>query len=294
MFYRLLIPIRILFLLFVAADANAGLRTLHSGSFALDITDTPIGTGLTRYSFSASTTGANPINSMIFREFAPRSVQLLPTNAQNQPLPTLFIDNNAAIPASFPGRSAGEDTQLRFASTDVLAVLQAGQPSQKLTFESSSELAGVLIFQGTQRFFSREVAQIVLPTSAGGVFTVQLGSVNSTGSGIAGEFRGATGTVLPGDTDLNGAVTFGDFQRLELGFGGAGEWRQGDFNFDGTVDQADFALLLRNFGNRLPSSPVFTLPALGEVNTPEPGIMAMIAPALLLLARRGTRRVKRA
>ncbi len=60
-----------------------------------------------------------------------------------------------------------------------------------------------------------------------------------------------------GDTNLDGRVTFTDFQRLEAGFGQPGAtWRTGDFNYDGVVDRADFALLYANYGTSLNGPPV--------------------------------------
>lgn len=77
----------------------------------------------------------------------------------------------------------------------------------------------------------------------------------------AGETVDATSVLVRltklGDTDLDGQVTFTDFQRLEAGFGQPGAtWRTGDFNYDGVVDRADFALLYANYGASLNGAPV--------------------------------------
>jgi hypothetical protein len=61
-----------------------------------------------------------------------------------------------------------------------------------------------------------------------------------------------------GDSDLDGAVDFTDFLRLEAGFNKPGHWAQGDFNYDGFVNHADFRLLYQQFGQTIgqPPAPV--------------------------------------
>lgn len=78
---------------------------------------------------------------------------------------------------------------------------------------------------------------------------------------FAGETVDATSVLVRltklGDTNLDGRVTFTDFQRLESGFGQPGAtWRTGDFNYDGVVDRTDFALLYANYGTSLNGPPV--------------------------------------
>jgi hypothetical protein len=83
-----------------------------------------------------------------------------------------------------------------------------------------------------------------------------------------------------GDADLDGEVSFGDFQRFELGFGKAGQgWSSGDFNYDGKVDTADFKLLYDNFGKTA------DLPA-GSASVPEPAGLMMVGMAGMMLRRR--------
>lgn len=54
--------------------------------------------------------------------------------------------------------------------------------------------------------------------------------------------------TLEGDADLDGAVTFSDFRRLREGLASAGEWSDGDFDYDCRVTARDYALLRMNFG----------------------------------------------
>jgi hypothetical protein len=84
-----------------------------------------------------------------------------------------------------------------------------------------------------------------------------------------------------GDANLDGKVNALDFNALASNFGGASNklWNEGDFNYDGTVNTADFNALASNFNLALPA------PALGTL-VPEPMLMALAAPSLLVLARR--------
>ncbi|NQU24452.1 MAG: PEP-CTERM sorting domain-containing protein, partial [Candidatus Nealsonbacteria bacterium] len=44
-------------------------------------------------------------------------------------------------------------------------------------------------------------------------------------------------------------VDFGDYMILEASFGGAGEYSDGDFDFDGDVDFGDYMILEASFGD---------------------------------------------
>jgi hypothetical protein len=89
-----------------------------------------------------------------------------------------------------------------------------------------------------------------------------------------------------GDTNLDGTVGFGDFQRLELGFGESGAgWQGGDFNFDGVVDEADFVALYHNYGQSVgaPAAPVsaaeMQMLAVYANSVPEPAAVGALALA---------------
>src|SRR5581483_4843887 len=55
--------------------------------------------------------------------------------------------------------------------------------------------------------------------------------------------------TLAGDANLDGTVSFSDFQVLAENFGSGGKWDQADFNYDGQTSFSDFQLLAENFGN---------------------------------------------
>ena len=54
-------------------------------------------------------------------------------------------------------------------------------------------------------------------------------------------------TTGPGDANLDGRVTFADFQILQANFNGSGGWEAGDFNLDGQITFGDFEILQPNF-----------------------------------------------
>src|SRR5581483_7603982 len=83
-----------------------------------------------------------------------------------------------------------------------------------------------------------------------------------TSGGAVGYADGADGVVpglaagdelvkytLAGDANLDGTVSFSDFQVLAENFGASGKWDQADFNYDGQTSFSDFQLLAENFGN---------------------------------------------
>jgi hypothetical protein len=101
-----------------------------------------------------------------------------------------------------------------------------------------------------------------------------------------------------GDTNLNGVVDFGDFQRFERGFDQPGaRWYTGDFNHDSVVDAADFAVLLRHYGQSVPGAPApavtaaeLTALAAFANTVPEPATAATLALAAGVTMLRRTRR----
>ena len=86
--------------------------------------------------------------------------------------------------------------------------------------------------------------------------------------------------ITPGDFDLNGSVEFTDFLTLAANFGTGTLNSQGDINFSGRVDLADFV----EFRD------IFTSQAAAAAPVPEPSSTALIQLGLLaglgLLRRR--------
>jgi hypothetical protein len=102
--------------------------------------------------------------------------------------------------------------------------------------------------------------------------------------------------TLEGDADLDGSVTFADFERMRNSLTLPGDWAEGDFDYDGRVTARDYALLRRNFGMSIGgSSAAFTVAEWGVVESfaavvPEPSTTALVlAPAALALPRRRRR-----
>jgi autotransporter-associated beta strand protein len=92
--------------------------------------------------------------------------------------------------------------------------------------------------------------------------------------------------TLGGDANLDGVVNTDDFNALALNFNASGKlWTDGDANYDGIVNALDFNQLATNFGATL-DVPVGPAPALGTL-VPEPcGIVALVAPMLMVRRRR--------
>jgi len=86
-----------------------------------------------------------------------------------------------------------------------------------------------------------------------------------------------------GDSDLNGAVTFDDFQSaLLLNYNGTGKsWYHGDFTGEGTVNFDDFQILLTQFGSTYTVGPTTPGSGLGSSSVPEPASIALLGLALL-------------
>ena len=82
-------------------------------------------------------------------------------------------------------------------------------------------------------------------------------------------------TLLPGDADMDGEVTFSDFLVLSDRFGGRGTWGHGDFNQDFDVNFDDFLIQSAHFGQSRNVAAI-----------PEPSAMMLLGIGLLFLKRR--------
>jgi hypothetical protein len=96
-------------------------------------------------------------------------------------------------------------------------------------------------------------------------------------------------TRLPGDADLDGAVTFRDFQILERNFGSNDSyWKTADFNDDRVTDLADVAILMKHLNMSAgAATPAEREEVAAFVNSvPEPGLEVSAAVGVMALARR--------
>jgi hypothetical protein len=70
--------------------------------------------------------------------------------------------------------------------------------------------------------------------------------------------------LLPGDANLDGTVTFADYQILESHFNATpATWGMADFNGDQVVTFADYQILEANFGHSIPEPGTLSLACLG-------------------------------
>jgi len=100
-----------------------------------------------------------------------------------------------------------------------------------------------------------------------------------------------------GDLNLDGTVSIADFLDLASHFNGPGTWQEGDLNGDFAVTIADFLDLSSNFGSSYSGDAVPISPAdamvladfaasHGGSSVPEPALISLLVPALLLGRRR--------
>jgi len=115
-----------------------------------------------------------------------------------------------------------------------------------------------------------------VPTATTGVITSAAAAANvnrTTGIGYADSGEGLVSLpantielkyTLYGDTGLTGSVGFTDFMRMTQHYtlNSGATWGEGDFNYDGSVNSADFNLLKPNYGQTLPApaAPAITSP----------------------------------
>jgi hypothetical protein len=106
---------------------------------------------------------------------------------------------------------------------------------------------------------------------------------------------------LPADANHDGKVDFIDFQRLEISFGGPGDFAHGDFDGNGAVDRDDFSVLYNYYGQTASASAadlekINAFAASEGIDLPEPGIVSLLgigAFGVLLRRRRGRKTLRK-
>ena len=118
--------------------------------------------------------------------------------------------------------------------------------------------------------------------------TSTFGSRNAWSSGAGQQgLNGLRSWLLPGDADLDGRVSASDYVILRNNQGGTGDWRNGDFNGDGAIDNTDLDIWRANFGLPAAGSGAGSL---AEAAVPEPASIAITCLGglvITLLRRRG-------
>jgi hypothetical protein len=89
--------------------------------------------------------------------------------------------------------------------------------------------------------------------------------------------------LLPGDADLDGAVTAADYVLIRKNSGSPGGWMQGDLSGNGTVDSADLDIWRAHFGESSAGG------SAAGTTVPEPAVFSLITAIALALSARRTR-----
>src|SRR5207244_10065323 len=115
--------------------------------------------------------------------------------------------------------------------------------------------------------------------------TGQIRNSAGTASRALGVFDTGTSvdvaSTLYGDANLDYKVNALDFNALASNYGTGTLWMQGNFNYTGTVDTADFTLLSQNFNQSITPA----APALGSL-VPEPASLGLIGTLAAMALRR--------
>ena len=223
------------------------------------------------------------------------------------------VDQNGSVSAAVPTFSGGATSALDLQNTTLL--VSPGGPNPPTAALNAIRQLLRTSFAGPNGAWTGGGLTTSLGTAdrfaLGYAAASQVALADQDADGRANDFAGLLGVspsdvlvsyTLFGDSNLDGAVNFTDFQTFLGGFGksnaGGGLWTGGDFNYDGVVDAADFRLLLGNFGARLtPGAPnasaaefaLVSAFARGLPPVPEPSLLAPLAAAGLLIRRRRRR-----
>lgn len=101
-------------------------------------------------------------------------------------------------------------------------------------------------------------------------------ALDGNGDGVAGDNYTFDFVHLPGDLNSDGKVDFTDFQKFEVDYGKTGAtWADGDFNYDGTVNDPDLKILMSALNTVLPAAPLPSDPA--PVSSPQPTPVPIIS-----------------
>lgn len=169
--------------------------------------------------------------------------------------PTLDLTGTLALNGDYY-QYAGSTTRIDLGGTDNSDPLNP--QFDQLNITGQALLAGGNLTLSAVQGYSPQLGDTVsIVTSAGltGQYDT-ISGVQSAGPGIsyAVTYSGTDVMVtvaLNGDADLNGAVTFADFNTLANNYNGPATgqaWSTGDFNGDGNVAFGDFNILANNFG----------------------------------------------
>ncbi|MEM1012842.1 MAG: hypothetical protein AAGI46_11560 [Planctomycetota bacterium] len=202
-----------------------------------------------------------------------------------------------------PGNSPAEvsfqgDVTLGTSSTlDIeLAGLTNGS-FDRLDVSGDAAIAGSLVVTAIDGFqpLPGDSFEIIAADAVAGTFDAVTNAFGLVGLGLDVDYFTDAVVLEPtrlldGDANFDGVVDLADFGLLRAGFGDSGR-NAADFNLDGTVDLADFGILRAFFGQSLGGDLGARAGDLAMMDAwaatvPEPASVALLVPAGLTLLRR--------
>ncbi|MEM7809564.1 MAG: dockerin type I domain-containing protein, partial [Planctomycetota bacterium] len=202
-----------------------------------------------------------------------------------------------------PGNSPAEvsfqgDVTLGTSSTlDIeLAGLTNGS-FDRLDVSGDAAIAGSLVVTAIDGFqpLPGDSFEIIAADAVAGTFDAVTNAFGLVGLGLDVDYLTDAVMLEPtrlldGDANFDGVVDLADFGLLRSGFGSAGR-NAADFNLDGTVDLADFGILRAFFGQSLggdlgAGAGDLAMMDAWAATVPEPSSVALLVPAGLTLLRR--------
>lgn len=158
---------------------------------------------------------------------------------------TLTLEDNTSISVS----SKLVTNTLTFSSGNHRLVL--GEDFAGIRANDLVALAGSLTIEATGTSIIGESYDLLTAGEVVGAFeSIETQTISPIAGLVVDEGNNSlVATVaLLGDANLDGAVAFDDFVTLAINFGQQGEWRDGDFTGDRTINFADFLELAESFG----------------------------------------------
>jgi hypothetical protein len=180
-----------------------------------------------------------------------------------------------------------------------LALSPAAFPSLLDALGITDLQAGALLLDYTA--IPSPLAELRATLAAGRVRTTITPDTHSIGYADDGASSITLIATVKGDANLDGTVDADDLALTDRGFANAGTvWTQGDFNYDGIINEADYLIIDTSYLAAHPASPTFLAARDAQFGSdyvaslltavPEPTTLTLLAAALPFLSPRRRRR----